>query len=117
MISRRAVSVALGLAAGMILALFVALVGACDEKFLQEPTEREPDLLVIDVIAGFVMSTYEFIDGRTLTVFRQLLDTTPGDEFTAVQHPLFYLVKDKKHVGLMYVDKSGHGNCFDIERY
>ena len=93
------------------------LAWACDGRFLQEPTTRDPDSTQEDTVAGLVYWSYKFLDGRVLTTVRQLLEVTTNESVLVTMHPLFYIITEPGHESITYIDKEGHGHCYEIERY
>lgn len=96
-----------------LLLLFVSPSLGCDSNFLQEPTTREPDSVQYDTISELAYVTYNFIDGRTLVAVYQMPDVLSEPE----EHPLFYIVIQKDHTSVTYIDPEGKGHCYDIRRY
>jgi len=90
---------------------------ACDGAFLYEPTTREPDAIQPDMVAGFLYTTWMFLDGRVLVTIRIIRDVSTKEEIEANRHPLFYIVTSTTHTSITYIDPEGYAQCYDIRRY
>jgi len=90
---------------------------ACDGAFLYEPTTREPDAIQPDMVAGFLYTTWMFLDGRVLVTIRIIRDVSTKEEIETNRHPLFYIVTSTTHTSITYIDPEGYAQCYDIRRY
>jgi len=102
--------------------LFLLIVVAdialsCDGEFLYEPTTREPDNEEVNTWAGTVSRTWKFLDGRTLTTVYIITHISTEETVETLPNPLFYIVTDKTHTSITYIDPEGNGQCYDIRRY